>query len=417
MFLKRNNFIRIMRNNTWFLFSPFLLLYLIFIFAFAKSEFTGDESRYIRFANHLLNGYYSPPAPDINLWNGPGYPLFLAPFIFLKFPLIMLRLLNGVLLYFSLIINYKTLSIYSSKRSAILFTMILGLYYPIYIGLPFILTEILTWFLISLICFLFVKNYQHKKQSWKLTLITASLIACLAMTRIIFGYVILSMMVVSVIICFLPKFHHSAKKSFLIFVLSFVFCLPYLIYTYNLTDKLFYWGNSGNMSLYTMSTPYIGETGQWYEQDSLLKNTNHKVFIDSISKLTPLERDDAYKIVAIKNIINHPQKYLTNIIYNIGRLLFVPSDYVSKSILSYYPFIPNMFIVVFIFLAIGISIIQYKRIPQELIFLLIFVLIYLMGSCLVSAYRRMFYITMPFWILFISYVFTNVISIKFKQID
>jgi hypothetical protein len=27
----------------------------------------------------------------------------------------------------------------------------------------------------------------------------------------------------------------------------------------------------------------------------------------------------------------------------------------------------------------------------------------------------MFYITMPFWILFISYVFTNVIKIKFKQ--
>ena len=74
-----------------------------------------------------------------------------------------------------------------------------------------------------------------------------------------------------------------------------------------------------------------------------------------------------------------------------------------------------MFVIVFIFFAAAISIINYKKIPIELILLLLFIIIYLFGSSLLSAYRRMFYMTIPFWILFISYVFTNVMTIKFKH--
>ena len=213
----------------------------------------------------------------------------------------------------------------------------------------------------------------------------------------------------------LPVFRSSAKKSTLIFLISFVFCLPWLLYTYNLTNKLFYWSNSGSMSLYTISTPYTGESGQWYHQDQLLKNPNHAVFMDSISRLTPLQKDDAYKIAAIKNIRNHPAKYLTNFISNIVRLLFFPSDYAPDTIFSYYPFIPNMFVVVFIIITMAVSLVHYKRIPHELIFLFMFIFIYLSGSTIVSAYRRMFYITMPFWFFFISYFFNNIISIKIKQ--
>lgn len=402
--------------NIYYKLIPFLLLYLIICIVFAKNVLVGDEGRYLWFANNLLSGFYSPPYPDFNLWNGPGYPTFLAPFIFLKLPLIALRLLNGFLLYFSLVISYKTLSIYSSKRSAFLFTILLGLYFPIFEMLPLILTESLTWFLISLVSFLFIKCYMQKSISWKLIFLTAFSIAYLVMTKVIFGYVILLMLFVSMFMFLLPAFRSSAKKSTLIFLLSFVFCLPWLLYTYSLTNKLFYWTNSGSMSMFMMSTSYANELGDWKNRGELQQNPNHKVFMDSIAKLNSLQRDEAYKTAAIQNIKNHPKKYLSNWIANVGRLFFsYPYSNKEQTIKTYWTIIPNMFVIVIIVLTFVLSILQYKKFPEGLILLFLFILIYLFGSTLISAYRRMFYVTMPFWVFFISYVFNNIISVKIKR--
>jgi hypothetical protein len=395
---------------------PFLLLYLTICIVFAPHENFGDESRYLYFANNLLRGFYSPPYPEINLWNGPGYPLFLAPFIFLKFPLIALRLLNGLLLYFSLVISYNTFRIYSSKRSAFLFTLLLGLYFPIFEMLPLVLTETLTWFLISLVCFLFIKSYKQKDISWKLIFLTAISIAFLAMTKVIFGYVILLMLFISVFMFLIPVFRSAAKKSILIFLFSFIFCLPWLIYTYSLTNKLFYWADSGSMSMYTMSTPFANEIGDWKSSDELKQNPNHKAFVDSIEEFNSLQRDEAYKAAAIENIKNHPKKYLSNWVANAGRLLFsYPHSNSRQTLRTYWTIIPNMFVIVIIVLTFPMSILHYKKFPEGFILLFLFILIYLFGSTLVSAFRRMFYVTMPFWVFFISYVFNNIISVKIKQ--
>jgi hypothetical protein len=383
---------------------------------FSKNVFVDDEGRYVMFANNLLNGFYSPAYPNINLWNGPGYPVLIAPFLFFKFPFIALKLLNPILLYFSLIISYKTFSIYSSKKSSFFYTILLGLYFPIFEMIPLILTESLAWFLISLVCFLFIKIYKQKTFSWKLTFLSAFSIAYLAMTKVIFGYVILLMLFVSIFMFLLPIFRSSAKKSTLIFLISFVFCLPWLLYTYSLTNKPFYWTNSGSMSLYTMSSPYANELGDWTNSKILQLNPNHKVFMDSISKLKPLEKDEAYKTAAIENIKSHPKKYLSNWIANVGRLLFsYPYSNKEQNIKSYFTIIPNMFVIVIIVLTFAVSIVHYKKFPEGLILLFLFILIYLFGSTLVSAYRRMFYITMPFWFFFISYVFNNIISFKIRQ--
>ena len=74
-----------------------------------------------------------------------------------------------------------------------------------------------------------------------------------------------------------------------------------------------------------------------------------------------------------------------------------------------------MFVIVIIVLTFALSILHYKKFPEGLILLFLFILIYLFGSTLISAYRRMFYVTMPFWVFFISYVFNNIISVKIKQ--
>lgn len=168
--------------------------------------------------------------------------------------------------------------------------------------------------------------------------------------------------------------------------------------------------------MYTMSTPYENELGNWRNSGELQQNPNHKVFMDSIAKLNSLQRDEAYKTAAIENIKSHPKKYFSNWVANVGRLLFsYPYSNSEQTIKTYWTIIPNMFVIVIIVLTFALSILHYKKFPEGLILLFLFILIYLFGSTLISAYRRMFYVTMPFWVFFISYVFNNIISVKIKQ--
>lgn len=69
-------------RNPFLLFSPFLLFFVVIGYLDGSKTvtgyimdnhlFTGDEGRYYTFAQNLLNGFYSPPAPNIDLWGGPG---------------------------------------------------------------------------------------------------------------------------------------------------------------------------------------------------------------------------------------------------------------------------------------------------------------------------------------------------------
>lgn len=402
-----------LKQNAVVLFFPFLLLYLIIILLFVPKDFVGDESKYLNFATNLTNGYYSPPYPEIKLWNGPGYPLIIAPIILLKLPILTIRIINAFFLFASLLINFNIISYFNSKKASLLFTCIIGLYFPVFEMLPLIYTEILAWFLVSLICFLFLRINETKNFNWKLILATSLTISFLALTKVIFGYVILAMIFISLLLSLSKRYRQIAFKSAVIFLLSFVFCTPWLFYTYAISGKMLYWGSSGGMSLYTMSSPYAGELGDWSNKEDLLLNPNHHVFMDSIRNFNQIERDDAFKKAAIRNIKNHPEKYLLNWLANTGRLFFsYPFSNSKQSINTYRTLLPNMLLIIIVIQLVIYG--WYKKIiyPKELTLLLIFFLIYLAGSTLLSAYRRMFYISIPFWVVFISFFYSKIISLK-----
>lgn len=395
---------------------PFLILYILIVFLFRNKELSGDEPRYLMFANNLLNGFYSPPKPNTYLWNGPGYPLFIAIFSKIGFSVLFLRMLNAFLMYLALVISHKTVKIFSNHKNAFLFTFILGLYFPVYQMVPAILTECLTWFLISLVCYLLIITINPINISWKLIILTAFSLAFLTMTKVIFGHVITLMLGVSVIMLLSNYFRKIAKRLILIFSISLLFCLPWLYYTYNLTGKTFYWTDSGGMSLYTISSPYENEYGDWMSDVQLKSNDNHKLFMDSISTLNSLERDEAYKTAAIQNIKKYPKKFFSNWVANLGRLFFsYPFSYENQKLSTYFHLFPNMIVFIFIFLTTPISMIHYKKFPKIFVPLFLFFIIYLAGSSIVSAYSRMFYVTLPFWFIFFAYFFTQIISVKIKQ--
>ncbi len=403
----------------WKLF-PLFILYISISLLFGHSDPAGDENRYLFFANNLLNGFYSPPPPEISLWNGPGYPVIVAAILFLGANKVMLSIVNAVLFFLSILFIHKSICFFASERSALVYTILAGFYLPIWFYIPLVLTEILTWFLLSIVSYLFLKINFEKKIFSPNTLLLSAVIAYLILTKVIFAYAVVALLLLTTIAILLNRLKEPAKKIMFVSALSLIFCLPYLFYTHSITGKVFYWSNSGSMSLYTMSSPDRNDFGDWKGPGKLREKPHKKEFMDSVLVLTPLERDEAYMEKAVQNIKENPDKYFLNWIANVNRMLFsfpLEDQSVVRTYYSIFKLLPQAMLVGVILLTLGAGLRKWRKIPGELLLLMIFILIYLGGSSLLSAVERMFYITIPVWTIYIAYVFENIIilNVSFRK--
>lgn len=400
--------------DIWIRFLPFLALYTAVVLIFKPEGFFGDEARYLKLAYNLISGFYSPGGHDLYLRCGPGYPLFLAPFLLLKLPLTAIRLANAFLLYFALIAGYGAMKFYVSEKTSWRLSVLLGIYFPVFASLPYILTECLAWFLISLAGFLFAWSFNQRVPGiWGMVFLSMCL-SWLAMTRVVFGYGI-GVMAVILLFINLAGGHEKYRAGFFVFLLAFLMCMPYLVYTWRLTGRFFYWADNGGLSLYTMSTPHKGEFGDWRSLDELLDDPEHRDFIARVMEMDPLGRDMALRKKAVENIRKYPGKYLYNWTANIARMLFSFPFQGQESSRALFTIIPNMLLLPFLVLCLATALLNIRKLPREMVLLLLFILIYLFASSLLSAYRRMFYITVPFWFLFISCIFGRIIRIRIKK--
>jgi 4-amino-4-deoxy-L-arabinose transferase-like glycosyltransferase len=414
-------------NNPYLLFSPFLVFFAIIVFKFHTDAFEGDESRYYQFAANLLNGFYSPPAPNINLWNGPGYPMVLMPFVALGLPLISITLLNALLHYLSIVLLFKSAKRYTSYRKALIVGICWGLYYTTYIQLPEMYTESLMYFLITLFIWSITKAFQDDNR--KYTLLSGLIAGYIVLTKILFGYVILLMLAVCLML-WLAKKGKEYRISCQILGIAFLVFLPWLVYTYSLTKKPLYFGNSGGVLLYWMSTPHEGELGDWKEPDLTTKykagtpvpsngnamlKKNHQESHSEIFKHTGVERDEAYKRIAVENIKQNPTKFIKNWIANIGRLLFdFPNTYVFQNTNQLFKLPPNTSTVFLSILCLIPTLLNWRKIPFQIRFLLMFALIYLAPTTLLSAYSRFFTVIVPILLVWIAYIIQRTMRLRIK---
>lgn len=405
----------------WYFFLPLLVIYLIITIFLSENIIKGDEGRYLKFSDNIINGFYANP--DLKpgfLWNGPGYPLFLTPFTYFKSPLIYLKLLNSIFLFIGVIFLYKSLRFKLNHKASLVLSYISGLTHPyFYLSISLILTEAISFFLVSLSLFYFIKFFKLKKQK---DLIIFSLSSgFLILTKVFFSYVFL---VCGIISFFLWIINSQKTKQNYLLKLSFypfLICIPYLFYTYSLTAKIFYWSDAGGSSLYSMSTPFEDEYGDWFpasenmgnESNSITtffkKNNlkeNHREFIASLTDLNGVEKDLRLKKKAIDNIKTNKVKFLKNVIYNFGRITIR------------YPFtnreIHPLYLIIFVFhfslllfpLLFSIKKIIVNLLYQDLI-ILTFFLIFLIGTLILSSESRFIFPIYPLIIFIISTSLTN----------
>jgi len=399
-----------LRELLWLL--PTLVLYLVVVVAFASDGLIGDEGRYLNFATNLTQGFYTT-REDPSLWNGPGYPLVLAPFTAAGAPLIVMKLLNAVFLFVAVCMMYATARRYTGRTASLVFAWLFAVYPPFLRYLPFMLTEALGVMLVACTVYFLVRWYGTHAIGWLIAGGVA--FAYLAITKVFFGWVLMIGAALFLLLS-LAKPLRPLRRAGLVLLLGFVLCVPYLAYTYWLTGKPLLWGTSGGLSLYFMSTPHADEYGNWYSRHDVLSRpelARHKPFFEELSELSEVERDARYRQEALKNIRRSPKKYVVNWGLNVFRMLFsYPFSHTLHKPSTLFYLVPNVFLVALMVFLVYPTIVGRGCIPPEVFALLLLTGLVLGGSSLLCAEVRFFAITVPMLAVWILVTLVRVVRLR-----
>lgn len=413
-------------HNPFLLFLPFLIFFILLVINAKNDPISADSYVYLTFAKNLLHGFYSPPAPNINLIEGPGFPILLVPFVSLNLPILCITLMNAILQYLSIVFLFKTFQQYLPYSKSLLFSILYAFCFSSYTYMSSVITEPLSLFLISILLYFLVRSYKTDK---KRNLYIAGLIlGYMALVKVIFPWVVITMLLGFCVILIFNIKNVNVKKGILINLVAFVVISFYMMYTYSLTSRFFYFGSAGNDAFYWMSTPFENEFGDWNNQTfdatnswrperklaiALLKE-NHQKDFEGIAKLNTLEKDDAILKIALNNVKNHPVKYVKNIISNVSRLFFgFPNNYTFESQLKKVWYFAIIY--TFMLYSLIMTFIHWKKITFSVRFIFLFSFIYLGGSSLVSAESRNFIIILPALLFWIGYIFHKSVNIQFVE--
>jgi 4-amino-4-deoxy-L-arabinose transferase-like glycosyltransferase len=294
---------------------------------------TTDAGPLIAAAHRLLAGRYAvigtTTATEF-LWHGPGLPALLAPLIAIGTPLSALRMTSAVLMFVAVLLFYRLLRLRLGRRGALIGAYCLGFYGPAYYVLGTVSKDAL-----ALVCSIAALDatarylrYGRRRHG----LIAGLLLGALVMTRLEYGWVVSAALVATLGWWLAARLRRVAGESAgvarrfaLICAVGMLACVPWLAYTYSLTGHPFFWGNSGGISLYWMSSPSADQLGEWHAW--------HTVFIDPtlasyrplfryIGALPPLQQDLTFQHLAIVHASEHPGKYALNLLANLGRMFF-----------------------------------------------------------------------------------------------
>jgi len=419
-------------RNPYLIFSPFLIFFIGYVIYFMTDGVSGDQPRYLMYADNLMHGFYSPP--ELDLRNGPGYPIVLIPFVALNLPFIAMTILNAVFHYLSIVFLYKALQLVVSHNTAFITSLFWACYYIGYQYMSAISYEPISIFLIAVLVLCLTRAFMlgDPKKMWRYVYLSGFVLGYLALTKVIFGYVIFVMLIWCGIAWIRNRAAVNYRKGALITLIACIVTIPYLIYTANVTGRIFYWG-TGQENLYWMTTPYPDEYGDW--KGDLTRNpvdlgnynvadagdtlkANHHADYNSFYRYTGLARDDAFKRIAIHNIKTDPLKYGKNIAYNLGRIFFhYPFSYATQrtKILLVFPL--NGIVLTLILACLIPTVKNWRKIAYPVRFALIIAFLYLGENMLLSSEVRVLALVMPIILFWSAYILQRSLKISLKFFD
>lgn len=425
---------------------PILILFVVDVFLLGKNIALSDGIRYWKTASDILNGFRDTSVLESwLLLNGPLYPLILAIFKGIGFSVKASIYLNAIFLYTAFTFFFKSAKLFLSQKKALLITYVLVFIDPFlfYWGAKLYSEPLAILWLCALMYLLI--NYFNSPS--KKLLYSAALIFCLlALTRVIFAYVLLIFILIGILGYYIFK-KELFKSISKLAGFGILFLIPYLIFTYSITNKVFYLSGNGGLLLYWTSSPYKSDMGEWHTMqinhdhfaarynsfsglDSIYLrkvnqviidkiNSNHSEFAKRLSQTKDLvEYDDMLKAKAVENIKNHPTSFLSNWILNTGRLLVgIPHAMYHKP-----PFSPlftllntvkSSFVLCFFLIALALFLKNFSFGQSNLIWMLLLLVIYLAGQSLLAVQSQRFLLPVyPLIVIFTAISFSNYLQFK-----
>jgi 4-amino-4-deoxy-L-arabinose transferase-like glycosyltransferase len=344
--------LRAVRAHPWLLLVPALIVFvavpLVVPYIDALYE---DEGAYVGLARlvasgHLLTGRdtmvgggNAPP----NLWFGPGLPLVLAALVKLHSPLDGLRLVGPIALFAALLAFYGLLRLFVPVRAALLGAAGFVAYLPFYTVIAFVHAEPLAVLFVTLLLYATVRYDREGRTRW--LVLGACSFASLALTRVAYGWVMTAALVAAAL-AYLVRREDRRRRVLLVPALAFALCLPWLGYTYSVTHHPLYWGSSGAMSLYWMSSPADRDVGDWHGASDVFHDANlasHRPYFRSLIGLDLDAQNRSLEHHALDNVRRHPFKFTQNVADNISRMwLNAPYSFKSARLTSVGYALPNL---------------------------------------------------------------------------
>ena len=378
--------------------------YLLVVLVASQEQFAADEGTYVTYATNLTQGFFTSADPKrLDLRDGPGYPLVLAPFVALRAPWLAAKALNALLLAGGMLLLHQTLRVYVPPATARWGTLLTGLYPPFLRYIHQLMTETLAVFLACAFVYLFCRALREARSRWWAGFGAAVALAGLALTRVLFGYVILVMLLICLTGLGIRRL--TFQRPTLVFALAMLLCAPYLAYTWKLTGRAFYWSNSGGSALYWLASPYDGELGDWQNDWRPLPansrvQRNHQAFLDSLAGLGTVARSDALERRALRNIRSHPDKYIQNWLANLSRLFFsFPYTDTPQKLSTLFYVLPNVLLLALCGASLVAWRVARRPLPSEVHLVLFVGLVAIAGTSVGSASPRYLIPLIPFFVL------------------
>jgi hypothetical protein len=380
----------------------------------------GDEQGYLGLAHHLVHGEYLTGRDDLvigwprvpNLWFGPGLPIVLTPFVALHFPVMVIRLLGSLFVFAAALLLFRLLRQYASTQAALAGSLAFGLYVPFYTVLVHLHSETLALLLVVTMMYS-TSKYLRGGRRGDLMLAGVAL-GWLALTRVAFGWVITALLVLSLVWWALER--NAAPRRFTaVCCLGLVCCAPWLAYTYSVAHRPFYWGSSGGLSLYWMSSPYAGDRGDWQLPSDVFVNPRlapHRAFFTSLIGQSIPEQNDRLLHTALSNIRAHPAKYTENVLANVSRMWFhSPYSFREERLKQLLYVVPNAFMLSALVVSLVLLLRCRPPLPVEAIPFGLFALLTFTFHALLAAYPRMLFPVVPVIIWFVVLVMSRCVVI------
>ena len=379
---------------------------------------SGDESGYLRLANNLSHGRYLVGRPDQvasaghypDLWFGPGLPIVLVPFVALGVPLAVTRLLGPLFVFLAAVVLFRVLRFHVSERAAVAGALVFGLYVPFYTVLQHLHSETLALLLVALAMY-GTSRYLEEGRALQLALAGLAL-GWLALTRVAYGWVLIVLLILSAV-WWLASRRDAARRLAAICAAALVVTVPWLAYTYSVTDKPLFWGASGGLSLYWAASPYAGELGDWHQAREVFVDprlVEHRAFFRSLRGRPLADQDEELIRAGLDNIRAHPAKYARNVLANVSRMWFdFPYSFQQQRLRPLAFVVPNAFLLVGLVCAVALlARRRTSQLPVEATGFLAFAATAFVLHALLAAYPRMLFVLVPVLIWFVVLVLSRI---------